>query len=213
MKEDVRVVRLFPKDNGIGGIRLKADILIVSWNARFFLERFLPLVMEFSPSPHRVILWDNGSKDGSVRVLKSFERAYPDRFLLFQSRKNLGHGPAMEKLLDRADGDCIISLDCDATPLRADWIEKLTTPLAAGAVASGAFKHRAKPRYPGGGQNATSILAVSAPLSARSGHLTFEFRQSGLIGMCSSIFQSGLTKGAFPFMRSPGTAHLSPDHG
>ena len=46
-------------------------IIILNWNGRELLERFLPSVVEYSDTRiSRVIVADNGSDDDSVEMLK-----------------------------------------------------------------------------------------------------------------------------------------------
>jgi dolichol-phosphate mannosyltransferase len=58
------------------------------------------------------ILVDDGSKDRTMMVLKTMAKVKPNLFYIEFSR-NFGHQLALKAGLDRATGDCVISLDAD----------------------------------------------------------------------------------------------------
>lgn len=62
--------------------------------------------------PYELIFVDDGSTDQTLSVLQSQATRHPDLFYIEFSR-NFGHQPALKAGIDHADGDCIISMDCD----------------------------------------------------------------------------------------------------
>jgi glycosyltransferase involved in cell wall biosynthesis len=58
------------------------------------------------------ILIDDGSKDKTLKILKTMASAKANLFYIEFSR-NFGHQLALKAGLDRAKGDCVISLDAD----------------------------------------------------------------------------------------------------
>jgi len=58
------------------------------------------------------ILVDDGSKDKTMLILKNMAKAKPNLFYIEFSR-NFGHQLALKAGLDKATGDCVISLDAD----------------------------------------------------------------------------------------------------
>ena len=49
----------------------KVAIVILNWNGKYFLERFLQLLVTRTPEPWaRIYVADNGSTDGSVAWLR-----------------------------------------------------------------------------------------------------------------------------------------------
>lgn len=113
------------------------DILMVNWNGAFFIRHFVPLLIELTDPAHRLLIWDNASEDGSRALLKQHARAWADRLKVRFSRENLGHARGMMRLLESSDRDCVLFLDCDAVPLRREWVDELVAPLRSGATASG----------------------------------------------------------------------------
>lgn len=61
---------------------------------------------------YEVLFVDDGSEDGTLEMLRDAHAADPRIGYLSFSR-NFGHQQALKAGLDHADGDCIISLDCD----------------------------------------------------------------------------------------------------
>ncbi|MES2567473.1 MAG: glycosyltransferase family 2 protein [Bacteroidota bacterium] len=51
-------------------INNKVAVVILNWNGRSFLEKFLPIVVEFSPDTH-IVVADNQSSDDSVIFIKN----------------------------------------------------------------------------------------------------------------------------------------------
>jgi len=101
------------------------------------VRQFLPLLLELTPSPHRVSVWDNASRDGSRVALMELARRHPGRLATRFCRGNKSHAGGLQALLDRCDRDLVVFLDCDAVPLRAGWLDELAAPVLAGAPAHG----------------------------------------------------------------------------
>ena len=68
----------------------------------------------FSETAYNVefILIDDGSKDKTLAILKTMATVKPNLFYIEFSR-NFGHQLALKAGLDKANGDCVISLDAD----------------------------------------------------------------------------------------------------
>ena len=59
---------------------MKSAVVILSWNGKGFLQKYLPVLLEYTPPEYgEVIVADNGSTDGSVEFLK---KEYPDTRLI-----------------------------------------------------------------------------------------------------------------------------------
>jgi GT2 family glycosyltransferase len=99
------------------------SIVILNWNGRELMEKFLPSVIENSPAEiAEVVVADNGSTDDSIRMLKekfpSVRRISFDKNLGFAG----GYNKAMEQI--RAEYTVLLNSDVEVTP---GW---LTEPLA-----------------------------------------------------------------------------------
>jgi GT2 family glycosyltransferase len=93
-------------------------IVILNWNGRKFLEKFLPLVIEFSKDIAEVVIADNASADDSVSYLKS---AFPG-IRIIQNKENGGFAKGYNDALSQVEADYFVLLnsDIEVTP---NWIE------------------------------------------------------------------------------------------
>jgi glycosyltransferase involved in cell wall biosynthesis len=98
-------------------------------------EQNLPILVEaiqkaLDPLPYlwEVVLVDDGSVDGSLRVLAELAAKLPDRLRVISFRRNFGQTAAISAGLDRACGEIIVLLDADMQNDPADiplLLEKL----------------------------------------------------------------------------------------
>lgn len=96
---------------------MKVAVVILNWNGRSMLERFMPSVMEHSAGAD-IIVADNGSTDDSVAFMQEH---YPKvRLILFD--KNYGFAGGYNKALEQVEADYYVLLnsDVECTP---KWIE------------------------------------------------------------------------------------------
>jgi GT2 family glycosyltransferase len=96
-------------------------VVILNWNGRNMLEKYLPSVMAHSSRPGvEVIVADNGSTDDSVSFLKE---AYPS-LKLIRFEKNHGFAGGYNKALLMLESDYFILLNSDVE-VTSDWISPL----------------------------------------------------------------------------------------
>lgn len=107
----------------------KLAIVILNWNGRKFLERFLPALMRFSPDYADIVIADNGSDDDSVVFLKS---QYPSLRLLEFSH-NQGFAKGYNMALQQIDAQyyCLLNSDMEVTP---HWVEPVVELMDADAT-------------------------------------------------------------------------------
>ncbi|MDN5201364.1 glycosyltransferase family 2 protein [Fulvivirgaceae bacterium BMA10] len=98
---------------------LKTAIVILNYNGRDFLERFLPLVKKHSTG-HQIIVADNLSTDDSVSFLQS---THPD-IQLIQLTNNFGYAGGYNAALEKIEATYYVLLnsDIEVTP---GWIEPI----------------------------------------------------------------------------------------
>lgn len=100
-------------------------VVILNWNGRSMLERFLPSVLACSADA-RVIVADNGSTDDSVEFLR---QQYPQvQLILFD--KNYGFAEGYNRALEQVEADYFILLnsDVECTP---GWIAPVVAMMEA----------------------------------------------------------------------------------
>ncbi len=99
--------------------KTKVAIIILNWNGRNYLERFLPALTSFSEAAE-IVIADNFSSDDSIAFLKS---NYPQlrRILL---NENYGFAGGYNMALKEVDADVFVLLNSDVE-VTAGWIEPI----------------------------------------------------------------------------------------
>lgn len=95
------------------------DAIVVSWNHRDLLIECLRHI-EANRQPHRLIVVDNGSTDGSAEAVR--ER-FPNATVV-ALEENIGYGPAFNRGVDEGDSDVIFFINNDAN-ISPDFLEKV----------------------------------------------------------------------------------------
>ena len=102
---------------------MKTAIVILNWNGRHMLERFLPSVTACCPPHAQVFVADNGSTDDSIPFLRSH---YPSLPLILLDR-NYGFAEGYNRALAQIDADYYVLLndDVEVTPGWVTAVEAL----------------------------------------------------------------------------------------
>ncbi|MBR4739428.1 MAG: glycosyltransferase family 2 protein [Bacteroidales bacterium] len=103
----------------------RVAVVILNWNGRPMLERFLPSVVATSEEAD-VVVADNGSTDGSVAFLQEH---YP-QVRLIELDKNYGFAEGYNRALQQVEADYYVLLnsDVECTPR---WIEPVVEMMDA----------------------------------------------------------------------------------
>lgn len=97
--------------------KVRTAVVILNWNGKHLLERFLPGVIEHTPGYAEIVVADNASKDGSLQYL---EKAHPGvRIISLDS--NYGYAGGYNRALKQVDADIYILLNSDID-VRGDWV-------------------------------------------------------------------------------------------
>ncbi len=93
-------------------------VVILNWNGKKMLERFLPSVTLHSTGDTEVIIADNGSTDDSL----AFVREHYPRLRIIELDKNYGFAGGYNLALEQVEADYYVLLndDVEVTP---NWIE------------------------------------------------------------------------------------------
>ncbi len=97
---------------------LKLAVVILNWNGKKFLEKFLPTVIKNNPSYAKVFIADNGSTDQSVEFLSEF---FPEVELI-ELGENFGYTGGYNRALRQIKAEYFILLNSDIE-VSAGWIE------------------------------------------------------------------------------------------
>lgn len=102
---------------------MKTAVVILNWNGRKLLERYLGSVVRHTPNAE-VIVADNGSTDDSLVWLRM---NYPElRTILLD--KNYGFAGGYNRALNAVDADYVVLLNSDVE-VTAGWLEPLVEVL------------------------------------------------------------------------------------
>ncbi len=99
----------------------KIAIVILNWNGREFLERFLPDVVRHSSSPGmKIIVADNGSSDDSLEFIRNKFKNVE----IIELDKNYGFAGGYNKALEKINSEYYILLNSDVA-VSENWIEPI----------------------------------------------------------------------------------------
>lgn len=98
----------------------KVAVVILNFNGRTFLQKFLPIVIQHSCISAEIIIADNASTDDSVAFMN---QNYPE-IRLIQNNSNGGFSTGYNTALKQVDADYYVLLnsDIEVTP---NWIEPI----------------------------------------------------------------------------------------
>ena len=91
------------------------SILIPVYNTEMYLQTCLDSIINQTYPSLQVVIVDDGSKDGSLRVAREYAERFP--FIEVYHQENAGVATARNALLTHAKGEYVLFVDSD------DWIE------------------------------------------------------------------------------------------
>ncbi|MFH2136958.1 MAG: glycosyltransferase family 2 protein [Candidatus Omnitrophota bacterium] len=103
---------------------MEVSVIIVTWNAEKFIKDCLESVFSQSVRGIEIIVVDNGSSDGTLRILKG----YLPRLQLIENKENKGFCEANNQGFNKAAGHYIMTLNSDIA-LDKDYIKHLIDSL------------------------------------------------------------------------------------
>lgn len=106
----------------------KVAIVILNWNGKKYLEKFLPSVKLYSEAYAEIIVADNGSSDDSVSFLKY---NYPG-IRIIQFPQNFGFAKGYNEALKLVQSEYYLLLNSDVE-VQADWLQPMINLLETNA--------------------------------------------------------------------------------
>lgn len=97
----------------------KVSLVLLNWNGRHWLEKFLPSVISFSEQS-KIVVADNGSTDDSVHWLKE---NHPNVELMVNA-DNLGYAGGYDRVLKNIDTEFAVLMNTDIQP-EPGWLNPL----------------------------------------------------------------------------------------
>ena len=108
-------------------IGCRVSIIIPVYNAEKYLVECLDSVLGQTLKDFEVVCVDDGSTDGSPAILKDY--AAKDTRIKVLGQANAGPGPARNRALDMACGECVVFMDPDDKYPSPDTLERLYAAL------------------------------------------------------------------------------------
>ena len=99
--------------------KIKTAVVILNWNGKHWLEKFLANVIGHSPNAE-VIVTDNNSSDGSVSYLQEY---YPN-IRIIQNDGNYWYAKGYNLALPQIDAEYFVLLNSDIQVTK-DWISPI----------------------------------------------------------------------------------------
>lgn len=99
---------------------MKVAVVILNWNGKNYLEKFLPSVVSFNTSFSQLIVADNNSTDDSLLFLKQY---YPE-IKIIQNSQNGGFAKGYNDALKHVDAEYFVLLNSDVEVTQG-WIDEV----------------------------------------------------------------------------------------
>jgi hypothetical protein len=97
---------------------IKVGVVILNWNGKRFLEKFLPFLVKYNSSYAEIIIADNASSDDSVEFLKT---NYPELRIIL-NKENGGFAKGYNDALSQVDAEYYVLLNSDIE-VTESWID------------------------------------------------------------------------------------------
>ncbi len=104
---------------------MKIAVVILNWNGKTLLERFLPDVVHYSKEA-KIYVADNASTDDSVRFCETY---YPDTITVIKNAENGGYAKGYNDALKQVIADLYILLNSDVR-VTENWMTPLIKAFA-----------------------------------------------------------------------------------
>jgi GT2 family glycosyltransferase len=111
----------------------KVAVVLLNWNGRHWMERFLPGVLSSTYPNLEVIIGDNASTDDSVSYLKA---NFPS-VRIIQNEQNFGFAGGYNKVLKQVEADYYVLLNTDVE-VAGDWIQPVINCMEKDALIAAA---------------------------------------------------------------------------
>lgn len=109
---------------------IKATVFIPVYNGEHdhLEETLTALYQQKTDFEWDVVITDSGSKDNSVRIIKSFADNYGNLTLLEIPKEDYSHGGTRQMAAEISKGDYMVYLSQDAVPYNDNWLSEMLAP-------------------------------------------------------------------------------------
>lgn len=114
----------------------QVSIIILNYNGKQYLKDCLSSVLSQSYADLEIILFDNGSTDGSIEYVKN--EFTDERLKIAESKVNLGFAGGNNEAMKHCANDLIVLLNND-TVTEKDWLKNLVAAAAEKNIVASSF--------------------------------------------------------------------------
>jgi len=125
---------------------VKTAIVILNWNGRALLERFLGSVVQHSAHLATIYVADNASTDTSIAYCQEH---FPEEVIVIKNTENGGYAKGYNDALRHIDADLYVLMNSDVM-VKEGWLEPMLATFEASseiAVAQPKIKDLKRPSY------------------------------------------------------------------
>ena len=92
----------------------KVDILLATYNGERFLQKQIDSILQQTYSNFTIYIRDDGSKDGTIKIIKDYAQKYPNKILFIEDiLGNLGVTQNFNELMKYSSANYIAFSDQD----------------------------------------------------------------------------------------------------
>lgn len=106
---------------------MKVAVTIAVYNEERNSRALIESLLRQSRQPDEIVIVDDGSRDGTARIIRGYAEKYP--LIKYIHQQNRGPAAARNMAWRNADVDICVFTDGDCVP-EPDWLEKLLVPFA-----------------------------------------------------------------------------------
>ncbi|ROR31478.1 glycosyl transferase family 2 [Mobilisporobacter senegalensis] len=107
---------------------MRISVVMATYNGEKYIVEQIDSILNQSVKPDEIVIFDDGSQDGTWHILNLYKKKYPDIIYISQNEKTLGYGKNFWDAIHFATGEFIFLSDQDDIWYQ-DKIEKMSRVL------------------------------------------------------------------------------------
>lgn len=96
---------------------MRVSVIMGAYNAEKTISRAIDSILNQSYSDWIFIICDDGSKDGTYKVLTDYKKRFPNKFVILKNEPNKGLTHSLNKCLKYATSEYVARMDADDVSL------------------------------------------------------------------------------------------------
>lgn len=123
-------------------------VFIPTYYGEQYLDELLKAVFaQEIDKTFEVLVYDTSSKDNTPKIIEKFTKKYNNLRYKTIKKEEFGHGLVRQQAAEDAQGDIVVYLSQDATPINKSWLYEITKPFELNERVAGVVgKQVARPK-------------------------------------------------------------------